>query len=80
MNTDTELGIMLHAVQHFEPAPAAGALDIVGRISDLLQLQQDKPGYHDHAIDNVGFNQIGDATVDDHAGIEEEEAIGLVLG
>jgi len=68
------------AVQHFKPATAPRALDVVGGVGDLLQFQQHKSRHDDQSIDEMGFNQVGDASINDDAGVEQEEVSGLFWG
>ena len=74
-----DLGIGLHALQHVEAAPAALALGAVGGVGHHLQFAQHELRHHHHAVDKAGFGDIGDAAVDDDAGIEHLGAFALGL-
>ena len=62
------------------PAPAAGAFDRVIGIGDLLEFAQHKTRHHDQPFKKVGFDQIRDAAIDDHAGVEQQQIVRFVLG
>ena len=66
-------------VEHFKAAPAAGALDVVGGVGDLLQFQQHEARHDDQAFDEMRLNQVGDASVNDDAGVEQQKVVRLVL-
>ncbi len=61
----------LNALQHVEPAPAAIALHRIGRIGHHLQLVQHELRDHQNAVEKTGIGDIGDAAVDDDAGVED---------
>ena len=79
MNADFRVRVALKAVEHFESAAAAGAFDGVGGIGNLLNFLQHKTGHDDQALQKAGFNQIGDAPVNDDAGVEQQQVVGFVL-
>ena len=62
--------VALDAVEHLQAAAAAGARDGVVGIGDLLQLLQDKAGHNHQAFDKISLDQVGDAAINDDAGIE----------
>ncbi len=64
------LSFGLHALQHIEAAAAALALGAVGGVGHHLQLAQHKLRHHHHAINEAGLGDVGDAAVDDDAGVE----------
>ena len=76
------LSARLHALQHIQAAAAALALGAVGRVGHYLQLAQHELRNHEHAVDKSRFGDVGDAAVDDHAGIQYlgAAARGLVAG
>ena len=65
----------LNALQDIEPAPAAVALHGIGGIGDQLQLTQDELRNHQDAIEKAGFGDVGDAAIDNHAGVENLEGL-----
>jgi len=79
MDAHFDLRVVLQPVQHLESAPAARTLDLVRRIRDLLQFQQHETRHHDQALDQLGLNQIRDASVDDDARIQQQQVVRLVL-
>ena len=79
VDADFDAGVALDAVEHFEAAAAAGALDGVVGIGDLLEFLEHKARHDDQAFEEIGFNQIGDAPVNDDAGIEQQQVVRLVL-
>src|SRR6185437_9199512 len=56
---------------HFQSTAAAVALVGVGGIGDHLQLAQHKLGDQQLAVEEAGFGDVGDATVNDDAGVEQ---------
>jgi hypothetical protein len=64
---------LLDALQNVQPAPAAVALHGIGRIGHQLQFAQHELRNHQHAVEEAGLGDIGDAAVDDHAGVENLE-------
>src|SRR5262249_42878634 len=69
-----DLGVRLHALEDVQPAPATVALDLVRAVGDALQLLQDE-AWHDHlGIDDPRITNIGNPSIDDDAGIENERA------
>ena len=67
---DVEAGHLLDALQNVEPAPAAVPAQRVGRVGDLLQLLQHELRHDERAVDESGLADVGDAAVDDDAGVE----------
>src|ERR1035441_3161007 len=65
-----EGGDFLQALQDVEAAAAAITLQRVGGISDELQLAQHELRRHDDAVEEAGLSNVGDAPVDDDAGVE----------
>ncbi len=65
----------LNALQDVEPAASAVALHGVGRIGHQLQFAQDELRDHQHAVEKAGLGDIGDAPVDDDAGIQDFERL-----
>ncbi len=64
---------LLDALQDVQAAAAAVALHRIGRIGHQLQLAQHELRNHQHAVEETGFGDIGDAAVDDHAGVQNLE-------
>ncbi len=77
MDFDFVALVLLQAGQHFQAAPAAGADDRVVGIGDLLQLVQDEAGHDQHAFDEIGLDQVGDAAVNNNAGVQQQEVFRL---
>ena len=65
----------LDALQNVQAAAAAVALHRIGRIGHQLQFPQHELRNHQHAVQKAGFGDIGDAAVDNHAGIENLEGL-----
>ena len=57
------------------PAAAAVALQRVGGVGDELQLLEDELRDHERAVEKAGLADVGDAAVDDHAGVENAIAL-----
>ena len=68
---DVEAGHLLDALQNVEAAAAAVAAQRIGRVGNLLQLFQHELRHHQRAVDEAGFADVGDAAVDDDAGIQD---------
>src|SRR5579864_5336865 len=66
-----EVRHFLDALQNIETAAAAIAFHGVGGIGDQLQFAQHELRDDEHAIEKTGFGDVGDAAVDDDAGIED---------
>src|SRR5260370_27858073 len=62
---------LLDTLHDIEPAPSAVPLQRVGRVGHQLQLAQHKLRQHQHAIQKASFGNIGNAAVNDDAGIED---------
>ena len=71
---DVEAGHLLDALQDVEAAAAAVAAQRIGRIGDLLQLLQHELRHDERAVDESGLADVGDAAVDDDAGVENSVA------
>src|SRR6266404_7607274 len=67
----------LKLVQNFEAAPAALAFGRITRIGERLQFAQDKSRHDQRATEKTGRAKVGNASVDDDVGIENER---LMLG
>src|ERR1022692_2112832 len=65
-----KVGHFLHALQDVEPAAAAIALHGIGRIGHQLQFPQHELGNYQHAIQKSRLCDIGDAAIDDDAGVQ----------
>ncbi len=63
-------GVGLHALQHVEAAAAALALGGVGGVGHHLQLAQHELGHDDVAVDEARLGDVGNAAVDDDAGVQ----------
>ena len=64
---------LLDALQDIQAAPPAVALHRIRRVGHQLQLPQHELRDHQHAVQKAGFRNVGDAPVDDHAGIQDLE-------
>ena len=70
-NLDVQLGHLLDALQDVQAAAAAVALQRIGRIGDQLQFAQHELRDDQTSVQKTGFDDVGDAAVDDDAGIED---------
>ena len=66
-----DAGHLLNLLQDVEAAPAAIALERVGRIGHELQLLQDELRDDERAVDEAGLADVRDAAVDDDARVED---------
>ena len=64
-------GHFLQALQNVEAAASAVALQRVGGIGDQLQFAQHELRGHDNAVEEPGLGNVGDAAVDNDAGVED---------
>ena len=69
VNANLDVLVALDAVEHFQAAPSAGALDGVAGIGDLLDFPEHKARNDDEAFEQPRLNQVGDAPVNDDAGV-----------
>src|SRR5207249_4985838 len=74
-NLDIERRNFLQALENVETTAATIALERVRRIRNQLQFAQDELGCDDHAVEEAGFGDVGDAAVDNHAGVENLVAL-----
>lgn len=79
VDSDFVGGAFLDAAEDFQAAASASAFDGIFGVSDLLQFFQDEAGDDDDAFEEIGFDEVGDAAIDDDAGVEQEEVVGFVL-
>ena len=78
MDFDFVPGIALDAVEDFEATAAAGAFDGVVGIGDLLEFFEDESRDDNEPFEEIAVDEVGDAAIDDDAGIEEEEVVGFI--
>ena len=69
----------MQALQDVEAAASAIALERVGGVGHQLQLAQYELRGDDDAVEESGFGDVGDAAVDDHAGVEDLVALLALL-
>ena len=72
---DVDAGHLLDLLQDVEPAAAAVAFQRVGGIGDELQLLQHELRDDERAVEKAGLADVGDAAVDDDAGVEDAVAL-----
>ena len=68
---DVDAGHLLDLLQDVEAAAAAVALQRVGRVGDELQFLQHELRDDQRAVEEAGLADVGDAAVDDDAGVED---------
>ena len=56
--------------ENVEPAAAPIPLDRIGAVGDLLQLAQHEMGHYQRPFQESGLADVGDAAVNDDAGVE----------
>ena len=71
---DVDAGHLLDLLQDVEAAAAAVALQRIGRVGDELQLLQHELRNDQRAVEEAGLADVGDAAVDDDAGVEDPVA------
>ena len=74
-NLDINRGDFLEALQNIQPSTSTITLERIGGVGDQLQLAQNKLRDHQDAIQEPGFGNIGDAAVDNYAGVENLVAL-----
>src|SRR5436190_3761834 len=72
---DVDAGHLLDLLEDVEAAAAAVALQRVGGIGDQLQLLEHELRDHERAVEKAGLAHVGDAAVDDDAGVENAVAL-----
>src|SRR6185312_1426010 len=70
---------LLQALQYVEPATPPVALERVGGVGHQLQFAQHKLRSHDGTVEKTSLGDVGDAAVDDDAGIEDLIALLALL-
>src|SRR5262249_23558352 len=75
VNLHVEVTVFLYALKDVQAAPAPVAFRGIGGIGDLLQFAQDELGNQNRAAHKAGFGDVGDAPVNDHAGVENLVAL-----
>ena len=70
-DADFERLKLLDALQDFEAAASALAAEAVWRIGNGLKFAQDELRDEERAVEEVGFADLGDAAVNEDAGVEE---------
>src|SRR5262249_3445185 len=70
---------LLETLQDIQPAAATVALERISRIGHQLQFAQNKLRNHQHAVKETGFGDVSDAPVNDHAGVQDLEALAPLL-
>src|SRR5665213_2671131 len=68
---DGQLRHFLDTLQDVETAPPAVALHRIGGIGHQLQLVQYELGDHQRSVHKAGLDDVGNASVDDDAGVEK---------
>ncbi len=68
-----EQRIGLHLLQNIQPAPAALPPGTVRGIGDDLQLAQHELGHQQRSFQEAGLHHIGNAAIDNGAGVEDLE-------
>ena len=61
----------MEALEYLKAAAAALALERIGGIGDQLKFVEDETGNAERAIEEMGFADFGDATVNEDAGVEK---------
>src|SRR5262249_35262450 len=67
--------VLVEALEHVEAASAAGTAQTVGGVGDVLELLQNKPRHHEGAKDKAGLRDVGDAAINDGAGVHEDSVV-----
>src|SRR5579859_178121 len=70
---------LLHSLQNVEAAPAAIALQRIGGVGNQLQFAQDKLRNYQDAVQEAGLSDVGDAAVNNHAGVKYLESPAALL-
>ena len=69
--------LFLHPIQHLQPASAPVAAQGVRRVSHILQLIQHKARHPYRRADESCCDDIRDATINDHTGVEQHDIVVL---
>ena len=79
MNSHFVARVAPDAIEHLEAVAAARALDRVAGIGHLLQFLQHEPRDDNQALEEIRLDEVGDAAVNDDAGVQQQQILGLVL-
>src|SRR5439155_12180813 len=69
----------LKSLQNVETTPATIALKRIGRIGHQLQLAEHELRNYDHTVKKAGLGNVGNAAIDDHAGVKNFVALLRLL-
>ena len=78
-NLNLQVGDFLQALQDVEAAPPAIALQGVSGVGDELQFAQHELRGDDNAVEEAGLGNVGNAPVNDDAGVENLVAFLALL-
>src|ERR1700688_513499 len=70
-NLNVKLGHLLDALQNVQAAASAIALERIGRVRHQLQFAEYELGDYQRTIQETRLNNVGDATVDNNASIQD---------
>jgi len=73
---DGKLALATETGEDFQAAAASGAAERVVGVGDVAKLIEDKSRDDESAADEAGLGDIGDAAVDDGAGVDEDPSVG----
>ena len=79
MHLQLDLGVVLHPLEHVQPAPAAVPLQLVRAVGDRLQLLQHEARHDQLGVDEPRITDIGNPAVDDDAGVQDQRPAALDL-
>ena len=68
---DVDQWLLLQKIEHLQPPAATISAQGVTGVGDVLQLGQHKMGHHHMVAEKPSLGDVHDATVDDHAGVEQ---------
>src|SRR5712692_44863 len=78
-DADRHLRLLLELVQHVKPSATAIAAERIRRVGDVLQLLQDELRDDQLAKDEASLADIGDAAIDDRAGVHQDRRPRLLI-
>src|SRR4051812_3371593 len=80
MDFDFGAGEVADTSEGFKAAPAARAADGVAGGGNVLQVLLNEKRNDNSAFDQLALKDVGDATIDDDAGVEDDQADRSLLG
>ena len=79
-DVDRCLGFLAHPVEHIQATTSTVAAQRIGRVGNVAQLVEHEARDHHFAHDEAGGADVGDAAINDGAGVDQDLRAVAVLG